>query len=358
MSHSPGAARLRVGSVAYIEVTNRCNLACSYCCAANHQSPRDMPMELLEGVRNFLAGLGVTRTVVTGGEPTLHPDFEGIVGELVCLGSVCVTTNGVGFPSRRAASLLRRSPVVQVQVSIDGLSAETVAKTRGRAAHPTALQLVESLCAEGFNRQVAVSITVSAANIGEVGRLIEYIERIGVGAIHFPQLIPAGRASGDWSVVAPPVGEMYRLERLLLARYGATLPRVSVNRLDRVAAWLVAGPRSDCLVCPTLKIGVDGGILVCPCAWSGEHQLAQLRPGTTAEDMQREVAVGLARVRLQHPCPADGLPRTCESCGVIGPGSADAQASGAELLRLHLEAAKRELGSAHASNVGVVADDA
>ncbi|HKY27385.1 MAG TPA: radical SAM protein, partial [Pyrinomonadaceae bacterium] len=63
-----------------IELTNICNLHCSYCLRdddALYRSPAEfLAAEFLERViHEAREVMGVTHLVFTGGEPTLHPEF-------------------------------------------------------------------------------------------------------------------------------------------------------------------------------------------------------------------------------------------------------------------------------------------
>ncbi|MDE2027123.1 MAG: radical SAM protein [Candidatus Omnitrophica bacterium] len=59
-----------------IEITGRCRQVCTYC-----TGPRipDVPFKDIKATLDEAAGLGVKAVRITGGEPTLHPDFRPIL---------------------------------------------------------------------------------------------------------------------------------------------------------------------------------------------------------------------------------------------------------------------------------------
>src|SRR5512141_81452 len=64
--------------LAHLVVTRRCNLACTYCNEYDHSSAPVHLERLTERV-DRLAALGTTIVTISGGEPVLHPELEGVI---------------------------------------------------------------------------------------------------------------------------------------------------------------------------------------------------------------------------------------------------------------------------------------
>ena len=64
-----------------LSLTERCNLACSYCVPGDHEAaPADwMTDDEVVALVAALAPLGLRRVRLTGGEPTLRPRLEALV---------------------------------------------------------------------------------------------------------------------------------------------------------------------------------------------------------------------------------------------------------------------------------------
>ncbi len=107
---------------AYLEITNVCNLACSFCPGTKREKRFMSPEDFA-----FLAGRLRPYTdylyLHLMGEPLLHPKLEEILSRAVELGfKVVVTTNGTLLP-RRGELLLSSPAVHKVNVSLQSFEA-------------------------------------------------------------------------------------------------------------------------------------------------------------------------------------------------------------------------------------------
>src|SRR5207248_5966040 len=83
---------------ALVQITERCNLRCAHCFVSATKHGRDMPLpEISKTVVPRLTEARVHRVTLTGGEPTVHPDFLGIVHAFRDAGiDVGICTNATG----------------------------------------------------------------------------------------------------------------------------------------------------------------------------------------------------------------------------------------------------------------------
>lgn len=120
---------IRAPFVTNIDVTNRCNLNCLYCYAAN-RSAVDIPARKCIELIDELAGVhGVFHITLAGGEPLCHPDILQILdegfsryGERIALLSNGTMLMNDGFFddfSRVCRSLDRRGKRLDMQISLD-----------------------------------------------------------------------------------------------------------------------------------------------------------------------------------------------------------------------------------------------
>ena len=101
----------------YVEITNICNLRCSFC-PGTRREKRYLPPEefrvLAERLRPYTAYLYLH----VMGEPLLHPQLEELLHISWEMGfKICLTTNGVLLPDRQAL-LLSGPPLHKVSVSL------------------------------------------------------------------------------------------------------------------------------------------------------------------------------------------------------------------------------------------------
>src|SRR5262249_10253797 len=109
-----------------VELTNICNLHCSYCLrdedALYHQKASFFSTELLRRViREAHDTIGLSHVMFTGGETTLHPKFKEIVETVGAEGLQCsFVTNGWHFERVWPIITANRNTVTHVAFSLDG----------------------------------------------------------------------------------------------------------------------------------------------------------------------------------------------------------------------------------------------
>lgn len=160
-----GRARAPVLLSANLELTNRCNLKCTFCPTADGRMTR--PKVTMEKAlfRSALDGAGRLEFALLfqWGEPLLHPDFATLAREASRRGvRTLLTTNATLLDDRRIAALLGAG-VDRVTVSVDG-DARTHEAVRGvplRRTEDAVRRLVAARDASGSTTAVDVSMVVA-----------------------------------------------------------------------------------------------------------------------------------------------------------------------------------------------------
>ena len=136
------------------ELTYACNLACVHCLSSSgRRDPRELSTAEAKSVIDELQRMQVFYVNIGGGEPTIRPDFWHLLQYAVDhQEGVKFSTNGVRLTPERAAFLA--SPAcygyVDVQISLDGATAEVNDYVRGRGSYDTALTALTNLQDAGF----------------------------------------------------------------------------------------------------------------------------------------------------------------------------------------------------------------
>lgn len=114
-----------------ISVTDRCNFRCLYCmpAAGLEWLPKShiLSYEEIAQVVSELAPLGLRRLRITGGEPTLRPQLELLVGMLRSIPEIediSLSTNGVRLPE--LAGSFRQAGLDRVNMSADSLRPDRI----------------------------------------------------------------------------------------------------------------------------------------------------------------------------------------------------------------------------------------
>src|SRR4051812_40027227 len=93
-----------------LHLTDRCQLDCQHCLRDPALSPKDLPLPLIQRVlAEARAVYRSSQVALTGGEPTLHPDFCGVLDAIVERGMTWhMVTNARRFD--RVIAMLKQVP--------------------------------------------------------------------------------------------------------------------------------------------------------------------------------------------------------------------------------------------------------
>lgn len=201
---------------ATLQLTNRCNLSCTFCYASSGE-PFAAELSTAEWLKVIerLATAGVAALTLTGGEPTLARDFPKILTTAAALvESVDIFTNALAWPDR-LLDLVAALGNVQVQVSIDGL-AERHDRIRGRAgAFDASLALIRRLAEADVS--VIAAMTVVPENYRDVGAVIAALGEAGARAFRAGAAVPVGRGAVE-GFGLPPEQRQHVVEQFVAAR--------------------------------------------------------------------------------------------------------------------------------------------
>src|SRR5919107_6358311 len=118
------------------ELTYACNLACEHCLSSSgRRDPRELSTAECKAVIDELQRMQVFYVNIGGGEPTVPPDFWELLD--YALGhdvGVKFSTNGVKLDRERATQLAA-TDYVDVQISLDGATAEVNDRVRGTGSY-------------------------------------------------------------------------------------------------------------------------------------------------------------------------------------------------------------------------------
>ena len=121
-------------STAYIEITDKCNLNCKTCYNGSGAKTlhREMPFETFKKAINAFCPYGLKRVLISGGEPSLHSEFDSYI-DFICSNNEIefgIVTNGTSR-NRNFLQLLNSDNQLTLQVSLDGSREEVNKHIRG-----------------------------------------------------------------------------------------------------------------------------------------------------------------------------------------------------------------------------------
>jgi hypothetical protein len=216
-------------SLANVDLTSRCNLACPICFADANRRPYELSFEqAVETLRGFRAQRPAPAFAVqfTGGEPTVHPRFLDIVASAKALGfsHIQAASNGVRFADQDFARRARDAGLQYIYLQMDGTSDAVFERIRGKALLDTKLAVLESARQAGL-RVIFVPTMVRGVNDHQVGDLLRLaFEHLDIlSGISFQPMTFAGRVpEGDRLAQRFTLSD---LSREFSAQTGLTHPR-------------------------------------------------------------------------------------------------------------------------------------
>jgi len=244
------------------ELTYACNLACVHCLSSSgRRDPRELTTAECREVIDTLERMQVFYVNIGGGEPTVRPDFWELVDYATAHRvGVKFSTNGVKIDPG-VARRLAGSDYVDVQISLDGATAEVNDAVRGAGSYATAIAAMRNLAAAGF-RGFKLSVVVTRHNVDQLDQLKALAD--GYGAqLRLTRLRPSGRGADTWPQLHPTAAQQRQLydwlsvhgEQVLtgdsffhLAPYGEPLPGLNLCGAGRVVCLI--DPVGDVYACP------------------------------------------------------------------------------------------------------------
>jgi MoaA/NifB/PqqE/SkfB family radical SAM enzyme len=206
-AHSSGVARGKIAQHEeaahekrnWVRLTFDCNDHCVFCLDAHThngemRAREEVKAQILDGRRK-----GATRLILSGGEPTIHPDYVDFVrlGRLAGYAKIQTVTNGRLFSY---GSFLKRcldEGLSEITFSIHGPNAkvhDALVGTRG--AFDEEIRGLTAALADG-RPIVNVDIVVNRANVRHLPEMLRLFTEMGVGEFDLLQVVPFGRAFTD-----------------------------------------------------------------------------------------------------------------------------------------------------------------
>ena len=280
-----------------VSLTDRCNFRCLYCLpeteeAANFYRTRFDPVnnpkpvrlalpkpkpraeiltfEEIERLARIMAGLGIQKIRLTGGEPLLRQDVEKLVARVAAIDGVedlAMTTNGFLFARKAAA--LKAAGLQRVSFSMDSLDRANFQKMTGRDGLAEVLAGIRLAKALGFGPVKVNAVVIRGLNDHEIEALAEFARAEEI-SFRFIEFMPLD-SSRAWlkELVVPGQEILARLrERFSLEPVTSGNPSETARRWrwkDSAAEIGIIAPVSEpfCGHCNRLRLTADGKIRTC-----------------------------------------------------------------------------------------------
>jgi cyclic pyranopterin phosphate synthase len=301
-----------------VSVTDRCNFRCMYCLPETEAAqnfyrghwakmPNPAPInqqwvpksnllsfEEIERFIRLVAGWGIQKIRLTGGEPLLRHDLEKLVAgisKIPGIKDLAMTTNGFLFGQKALA--LREAGLRRVSFSMDSLDRDNFKKMTGRDGLDEVLKSIELARELGFGPVKVNGVVIRGINDHELESLAEFARERDL-SFRFIEFMPLDSAQA-WQK------EMVVSGREILERLRARFDLQEVpsdNPSSTSKRWRFADGRGEvgiiapvsepfCGHCNRIRLTADGKVRTCLFSVV-EHDLRSLlRNGSSDEEIGR-----------------------------------------------------------------------
>jgi len=187
--------------LAVVEVTDRCNMKCTYCFAnSSMDASLDPDMETIRGMFETVKKCQNSPTCIqiSGGEPTLRDDLPEIIriGKEIGINHIELNTNGIRIAKDQDYfDKIASAGVDAIYLGFDGVSDKIYQQRTGRNLIDIKTEVINR-CAKAGIGVVLVPLVAKNYNLHEVGSIIDFAaSRVpAVRGVHFQPVFYSGRS--------------------------------------------------------------------------------------------------------------------------------------------------------------------
>lgn len=174
----------------YFQITRKCNLECDYCFIKADSMQPSLDKEVIMNLANYLGDKGLMEVRLTGGEPTIHPDFKEIFTAFRNNNVyVSVATNGLW--KKEILDFLITQKNIWLIVSIDG-NKEVHNKVRNNS-YDRIIQNIKNFKAQNPSGKLRINTVLTKDNYHDLKHLASLTKELDAESITLIPLRPQVR---------------------------------------------------------------------------------------------------------------------------------------------------------------------
>ncbi|HLL75783.1 MAG TPA: radical SAM protein [Pyrinomonadaceae bacterium] len=279
-----------------VELTNVCNLHCSYCMrdedALYHSPANFFPVELLRRIMREARRpeFGFEGVTFTGGEVLVHPHFREVLEAVRDEGwKYSFVTNGWLFERAYPAILATADAAQMIAFSLDGATREAHDRWRGEGSFVRVMRAVTRCRFKGI--PFLLKAPIRRDTVDSLQDMALMAARLGARAVHFSHLLPTSQSAEDESGLTME-------ERAHAEQEVALLSNILKMQVGIAAGYYNTNPGSPCdsLSVGTVNVDYRGRMTLC-CNLSGYRGASDGQTDVLADLNREDFATGYERFR-------------------------------------------------------------
>lgn len=238
-----------------------CNFRCTHCCISKFQGKKKQRAFTIADVKELSRQadtMGLAEFVISGGEPTVFPDFDELVAAIDPKKFFIVSDTNGWFLDEKRAKHLKSIGVDKIQLSLDGLLANDHDAFRRRpGSHARVIKAINAAKNAGLNIILQTVVWKERVRSQELIDFLEFGKKKGVGIIiSFAKPIGAWEGNLDILVNNDDLDYVRGLEKKynvfthLTPGYGIDLGCIAVKRMVSITKY------GDIMPCPFIHISL------------------------------------------------------------------------------------------------------
>lgn len=252
-----------------VQLTDACNLRCMYCMPDKpvFRDPAKFltPAEIFN-ICKVLNEFGVDEIRVTGGEPTIRPEFEEIIIRLSALPlkKLCLTTNGLLLDKK--LPFLKETNCEHLNISLDSLNEEKFFRiTKGKSFRKVYNSIIKARDL-GFRVKIN-TVLMRDINDNEVTDFINFSADTGI-EVRFIELMKIGPAYELNPNLFIPADEIISVikSKQNLTKIKVSRDSTSFNFLTENGGrigFIASESKPFCMTCSRLRLSDTGRLRAC-----------------------------------------------------------------------------------------------
>lgn len=295
----------RIAKKLRISVTDRCNMKCGYCMPKNNTKWFDdnevLTFEEIVRLSSILAGLGIEKIRITGGEPLVRPSIENLIKSITKIrqiNSVGLTTNGLLLLEK--VKVLKSSGLESVNISLDSFKDDRFRNITGVNGLNKVISSIHKAKDAGFNVKINM-VVVRGWNDDEVVEFANFARRTGI-TVRFIEFMPLD-GTGVWrselvfskkEMVEKLESNIGKMFPLLEQDISTPAKLYSFSDREGTIGFIPSVTEPFCNQCDRIRLTSDGRFLTCLFEIPGYDIKKDLREGASDHELSQSFVNSMA----------------------------------------------------------------